>query len=106
MKNAYSILNTILYPDISNIIINYVMISRQQVIFHQQCVNFTIETIKDSYKIFDYGKYKHNFIQLYFELRRVRGRLLYNKRVRSYHPKLKLDEYYSAKRRKGTYFIY
>jgi hypothetical protein len=105
MKNAYSILNTILYPDITNIIINYVMISRQQVIFHQQCVNFTIETIKSSYRIFDYKQYKHNFTQLYFELRRVRGRLL-NKRVRSYHPKLKLDEYYSAKRRKGTYFIY
>lgn len=105
MKNAYSILNTIFYPDISNIIINYVMISRQQVIFYQQCINFTIETIKDSYKIFDYGKYKHNFIQLYFELRRVRGRLL-NKRTRQYHPKLKIDEYHRAKKRKGTYFIY
>lgn len=81
------------------------MKSRQQVIFHQQCVNFTIETIKDSYRIFDYGKYKHNFIQLYFELRRVRGRLL-NKRTRQYHSKLESDDYYRNKKRKGTYFIY
>ena len=99
MKNAFAILNTIFYPDVSSIIIEYVMISKAQVRRNKNCINYTIEAIKDSYKIFEL-KSEHNFIQIYFDLRACRRKYL-KRRRNCNHSEIVLSRYYKIAKRRG-----
>jgi len=98
MKNAMAILNTIFYNDITNIIIEYIMISKSQVRNNKNTVNYTIRAIRNSYKIFDLDL-SNNFIQLYFDLRMCRRN--YRKRRRDKdHAELVLSKYYKVTRQR------
>jgi hypothetical protein len=98
MKNATAILNAIFYNDITNIIIEYIMISKSQVRSNKNAVNYTIRAIRNSYKIFDLDL-SNNFIELYFDLRMCR-RKYYKRRRDKDHAELVLSKYYKVTRQR------